>query len=103
MQNMEKKNLVLSGGCFFNSTLNGKIHDLELFDNIFVSPFVGDMGGGLGAALYLINEREHFKNLPLDNPYLGSNFSNEYIEREILKEKNLKNSDTIDCEHYKNF
>ncbi len=98
-----KKNLVLSGGCFFNSTLNGKIHDLELFDNIFVSPFVGDMGGGLGAALYLINEREHFKNLPLDNPYLGSNFSNEYIEREIIKEKNLENSDTIDCEHYKNF
>ena len=27
-------NLVLSGGCFFNSTLNGKIHDLGIFQNI---------------------------------------------------------------------
>ena len=98
-----KKNLALSGGCFFNSILNGKIHDLEIFDNIFISPFPGDMGGGLGAALYLVKEREHFKNIPLKTPYLGSNFSNEYIKREIILEKNLENSDSINFEYYKNF
>ena len=98
-----KKNLVLSGGCFFNSILNGKIHDLELFDNIFISPFSGDMGGGLGAALYLLKERPYFKNMPLETPYLGSNFSDEYIEDNVVKEKDLKNSDTINFEYYKNF
>ena len=81
--------MVLSGGCFFNSILNGKIHDLELFDNISISPFPGDMGGGLGAALYLIKDREHFKNRPLETPYLGTNYSNDYIEKEVIKEKNL--------------
>ena len=99
----KKKNLVLSGGCFFNSILNGKIHDLELFDNIFISPFPGDMGGGLGAALYLIKDRKHFKNRPLETPYLGTNYSNDYIEKEVIKEKNLENSDTINFEYYKNF
>ena len=98
-----KKNLVLSGGCFFNSILNGKIHDLELFDNIFISPFSGDMGGGLGAALYLSKEKPDFKNIRLETPYLGSNFSNEYIENNVIKEKDLKNSDTINFEYYKNF
>ena len=98
-----KKNLILSGGCFFNSILNGKIHDLELFDNIFISPFVGDMGGGLGAALHLIKDREYFKNKPLETAYLGSNYSNEYIEREIINEKNVQNSDTINFKYYKNF
>ncbi len=98
-----KKNLALSGGCFFNSILNGKIHDLEIFDNIFISPFPGDMGGGLGAALYLVKERKHFKNITLETPYLGSNFSNEYIKREIILEKNLENSDSINFEYYKNF
>ena len=98
-----KKNLVLSGGCFFNSILNGKIHDLELFDNISISPFPGDMGGGLGAALYLIKDREHFKNRPLETPYLGTNYSNDYIEKEVIKEKNLENSDTVNFEYYKNF
>ena len=98
-----KKNLVLSGGCFFNSILNGKIHDLELFDNIFISPFPGDMGGALGAALNLIKDREHFKNRSLETPYLGTNYNNDYIEREVIKEKNLENSNTINFEYYKNF
>ncbi len=98
-----KKNLVLSGGCFFNSILNGKIHDLGLFENIFISPFVGDMGGGLGAALYLIKQKKNFKNRPLESPYLGSNFSNKYIEREIVEVKNLENSETINFRYYKNF
>ena len=47
--------------------------------------------------------KEHFKNIPLETPYLGSNFSNEYIKREIILEKNLENSDSINFEYYKNF
>ena len=61
------------------------------------------MGGGLGAALYLIKDREHFKNRPLETPYLGTNYSNDYIEKEVIKEKNLENSDTVNFEYYKNF
>ena len=86
---MVKKNLVLSGGCFFNSILNGKVHDMGLFNNIFISPFVGDMGGGLGAALYLKDKLEGFKNNPFKSPYLGSNYNNDYIDKEIISAKNL--------------
>ena len=94
-------NLVLSGGCFFNSILNGKIHDLNLFQNIIISPFVGDAGGGLGASLYYIRNNKYFKNVPLQNSYLGSKFSDEFIRSEIINNYNLENSNTINFKYYK--
>ena len=76
---------------------------MGLFNNIFISPFVGDMGGGLGAALYLKDKLEGFKNNPFKSPYLGSNYNNDYIDKEIISAKNLESSDTINFKYYKNF
>ena len=94
-QKYNSKNLVLSGGCFFNSILNGKIHDLDLFENVSISPFVGDAGGGVGAALYYFSKDKKFKNFPLVNSYLGSKYSDDYIKAEIVENYDLDKSETI--------
>lgn len=47
-------NLCLSGGCMNNSLVNGKISNLDLFNNVFISPSPGDSGGALGSALFSI-------------------------------------------------
>ncbi|MFV8281339.1 carbamoyltransferase, partial [Christiangramia marina] len=44
-------NLCLSGGVALNCVANGKIHDLGIFDNIYIQPASGDAGGALGCAL----------------------------------------------------
>ncbi len=98
-----KSNLVLSGGCFFNSILNGKIHDLELFDKIFISPFVGDAGGGVGAALYYNRNSKNFKNNMLETSYLGNKYSNEFIKSEIVDNYNLNKSESINYEYFEDF
>ena len=98
-----KKNLVLSGGCFHNSILCGKIHDLDLFDKVFISPFVGDAGGGTGSALYFSRNHPSFTNFPLQSAYLGPNYSNEFIDAEVIKTFNLKKSETIKYEFFENF
>lgn len=43
-------NLVITGGCALNCTSNMKLHDLRLFDNIYIPPFPGDESIGLGTA-----------------------------------------------------
>jgi len=51
----EKTNLsklCLSGGVALNSTINGKLIQLDLFDEICAQPAAGDAGGAVGAALY---------------------------------------------------
>lgn len=46
-------NIVLSGGFFMNSVLNGKIADLTRFKNVYISYAPDDVGNGIGAALYV--------------------------------------------------
>jgi carbamoyltransferase len=94
IKNIAKKynqeNLVLSGGCFFNSVLNGKIQELGLFKQIYVSPNVGDAGGALGAALYTSSLLDkNFVNKKIDNFFLGSCYNNSYIQENIISQKNL--------------
>lgn len=77
------KNLCLSGGCAFNSTLNGKIIKSLDFDKVFISPNPGDAGGAAGAALYYAAK----KKIPIVrncDPFLGTNYDNEYIENNII-------------------
>ncbi len=45
------KNLCLSGGVALNCVANGKIEDLQIFENIYIQPASGDAGGSLGSAL----------------------------------------------------
>lgn len=96
IKNIAKKynqeNLVLSGGCIFNSVLNGKIQELNLFKQIYISPNVGDAGGALGAALYTSSLLDkNFVNKKIDNFFLGSHYNDSYIQENIISQKNLAN------------
>ena len=82
------KNLCLAGGVALNCVANGKILKERIFDNIWVQPAAGDAGGSLGAALALWyldqgNKRNINLNDDMQGSYLGSEFSQEQIEKEL--------------------
>jgi carbamoyltransferase len=78
------KKLVLSGGCALNVTANGKLLDKKIFHEVIIPPAPHDAGCAIGACIALL----HSKKIPIDtnkirNPYLGSNYTNLEIEKEI--------------------
>ncbi len=82
------KNLCLAGGVALNCVANGKILKEKIFDNIWIQPAAGDAGGALGAALALwyIEQGEKREVNPKDSmngSYLGSEFSQDQIERDL--------------------
>lgn len=48
----ESRNLCLAGGVAQNCLMNQAICESGLFENVFIQPLAGDVGGSLGAALY---------------------------------------------------
>ncbi|MDB3888593.1 carbamoyltransferase [Candidatus Pelagibacter sp.] len=82
------KNLCLAGGVALNCVANGKILQEKIFDNIWIQPAAGDAGGSLGAALALWHidqgkERTVNSNDDMDGSYLGPNFTQDQIEKEL--------------------
>ncbi len=82
------KNLCLAGGVALNCVANGKILKQKIFDNIWIQPAAGDAGGSLGAALAFWhieqgNKREVNLDDDMNGSYLGSEFSQEEIEKEL--------------------
>ena len=82
------KNLCLAGGVALNCVANSKILKEKIFDNIWTQPAAGDAGGSLGAALALwyieqANKREVNLNDEMKGSFLGIEFTQEEIEREL--------------------
>ena len=82
------KNLCLAGGVALNCVVNGKILQEKIFDNIWIQPAAGDAGGSLGAALALWHiekkkERVVNSNDDMKGSYLGNEFNQEEIEKEL--------------------
>ena len=82
------KNLCLAGGVALNCVANGKILKEKIFDNIWIQPAAGDAGGSLGAALALWyiekgNKRTIIPKDSMSGSYLGSEFSQDQIEKEL--------------------
>jgi carbamoyltransferase len=82
------KNLCLAGGVALNCVANGKILKEKIFDNIWIQPAAGDAGGSLGAALALWhneqgNSRIVGKNDTMKGSYLGCEFNQQQIEKEL--------------------
>ncbi len=81
-------NLCLAGGVALNCVANGKILKEKIFDNIWIQPAAGDAGGSLGAALalwHIEKSNERIANLEDDmqGSYLGAEYSQEQIEKEL--------------------
>tara|TARA_Y100000590_G_scaffold272406_1_gene305844 strand:- start:782 stop:2617 length:1836 start_codon:yes stop_codon:yes gene_type:complete len=82
------KNLCLAGGVALNCVANGKILKENIFENIWIQPAAGDAGGALGAALAFWydqnkNKRKINLNDDMKGTYLGTEFSQEEIEKEL--------------------
>lgn len=71
-------NLCLSGGVALNCSMNGKIEQSNLFDEIFVQPASGDAGVAAGAC-YVAHKTQHPDLCPekMHNFYLGSRFDDQ--------------------------
>lgn len=82
--------LVISGGVSLNSVMNGRIVRESPFKDVYVMPAAGDNGTAIGAAYYLYNgilkQPRNFVHL---NPYVGTTYSNEAIEK-VLKGAKLR-------------
>ena len=83
------KNLCLAGGVALNCVANGKILKEKIFDNVWIQPAAGDAGGSLGAALALwhieqSNIRKINKNDSMKGSYLGCEFNQQQIEKELV-------------------
>ncbi|WP_440649143.1 carbamoyltransferase family protein [Candidatus Pelagibacter sp. HIMB1521] len=90
-------NLCLSGGCFFNSVLNGKIYKSSKFDKIFFHANVGDAGGSVGSSFYQFNEiSKNFKNTIQDNYFIGPSYSDEQAKNLIKKNEKFLGDFSID-------
>ena len=79
-------NLCLAGGVALNCVANGKILKEKIFENIWIQTAAGDAGGSLGAALALWhlelkNSRKVNPNDDMRGSYLGSEFSNNNIQK----------------------
>ncbi len=86
----KKKYLVMSGGVVANVKLNQRIHELGLFEKIFIHPGMGDAGLALGSALRATDlemRRRGKKLVPreLDDVYFGPGFSNDRIKISLDK------------------
>ena len=87
--------VALAGGVFMNVKLNLKIMEMPEVKKIFVFPSCGDESLAIGAAYYGYEQICKDKGAkvdiePLGDLYKGPEYSNEYIEKTLQKEKNLK-------------
>lgn len=86
------KKVVCSGGVFMNVKANMHISKLESIEDIFIFPSGGDESLAMGAAMYvyskvLENNGDEIKLKPLGPIYLGMDFTNSEIEKDIEKSK----------------
>ena len=78
--------LVISGGVALNSVMNGRILRETRFKDLYVMPAAGDNGTSIGAAFYVFNQLLGNKQRYLHNdPYLGTEYSNEDIEKILIE------------------
>ena len=86
------ENLCMAGGVALNCVANGRLLKEGVFKNIWVQPAAGDAGGALGAAYvawfqYLDKQRDVPQQDHMQAALLGTEYSDEVIEKILLSEK----------------
>lgn len=92
------KNLVLGGGFFMNSVINGKITENTKFQNVYISHSPDDLGNSIGAALYVnhcILGEPKLKQQSSSN--LGPKFTSNQI-REVLTRRKVASEKLVNPE-----
>jgi carbamoyltransferase len=78
---VNRRNLVISGGCALNCVTNASIARQWRWKKIWIMPNPGDAGNSLGATL-----AHHGKMVKWNGPYLGHEISGSYPVEELLGE-----------------
>ena len=84
------KNLVLAGGFFMNSVLNGKITARTPFESVYISYAPDDAGNGIGAALYV---NHCILDRPRSTAYRSSSIGPQFSQEQVtdaLKRRKIK-------------
>jgi carbamoyltransferase len=69
------KNLCMAGGVAQNCLMNQAICESGIFENVFIQPLAGDVGGSLGGALYQYHAvRRQPRKYKMKHLYLGPDF-----------------------------
>lgn len=97
----QSKNIVVSGGFFMNSVLNGKVLDKTPYENIHIGGSPDDSGISIGAVLYgWVFDKNQKAILPkLDHNYFGMFYTDSEIIKELNKRK-IKFTIVDDVEKY---
>lgn len=88
-----EENLCLAGGVALNCVANGRLYREGPFRHIWIQPAAGDAGGALGAALHVWHVKLGKPKSSLAGAdrqygsYLGTEYSDEEIEKFLLKKK----------------
>ena len=92
-----KKNICLSGGVALNCSGVMDMFYSNIFEKIYISPNPSDRGLALGCAYYGSFKKKQ-KIKAIDSPYLGSNYSDKEILKELINNnmKFFSPSDYID-------
>jgi carbamoyltransferase len=86
--NWNSENLVLSGGCAYNGTANGKIKQHTSIKNLWIPFAPSDAGSAIGACLYhwhITLGNTKVKGGDNQSPYLGEEWSNPELLKIILQ------------------
>ena len=87
----KKNNLILSGGCFMNSVLNGKVLKNTPFKKVFIGPCPDDSGISVGSAIWGYYNRNPNSKRQLNNHnYWGPEYKGQ--AEVILKKFKIKYS-----------
>ena len=79
------RNICFAGGLFANVKMNQIINEMGCFDNIFVTPGMGDESIAMGAAILASLEAGDWKPYKLENAFLGFSYNGDQIEAEAAK------------------
>lgn len=79
------KRIYFAGGVFANVSVNKRISEIDKVKKVYIFPYMGDGGLALGAVLDFLEPAPFY----LDNIYLGSSYSKDYISR-ILRQTGLE-------------
>lgn len=83
-----KKKLCLAGGVALNCSVNAKLFQEDILEDIFVLPAASDKGQVIGNALYGFYKLEgYLPRNPLQNDYFGKEYSEEEIVAVLRREK----------------
>jgi carbamoyltransferase len=79
------RDVVMAGGCVLNSVANGRMITEGVVDRGYFHPAASDDGTAAGAALFVLHTlRGARRSEPLHHAYLGSEWSDEAIEKAIV-------------------